>query len=142
MNDEEYEAQKARVDKLAETWIKSIGLGWWRIEIVHVRDSGNYSPDGEPSPDGVACCKADWRYGHATVTFNLPRVAEKDDASLEWIFVHELMHIFLNELRAYVGDSNKLVADRDDWLAHEERAASTLASGFIWLRDSMREVVH
>lgn len=138
MNDVEFAAQMTRLRKLADKWVKPIGLGWWRVEAEYERDSGNYHVDGEPSPNGVANIKADWRYMHATITFNMLRVAEQDDEHLEWIYVHELMHIFLNETRDLKGDG-QLTTVRDDWLNHEERIASTLAHAFIWIRNDAIE---
>ena len=38
MTDAEYEEQKERVNRLAQTWISALGLRWWRIHMVWVRD--------------------------------------------------------------------------------------------------------
>lgn len=125
MTDEEYEAQKRRILALCQKWVSPIGLGWWDIEFGYER--ANFEVDGNPSHDAVAKCTANWRYGHAYIGFNMPRVQEQTDERLERCFVHELMHIFLNETRE----------SDDDWLDHEERVASTLTKAFLWLRDSM-----
>ena len=57
---------------------------------------------------------------------DVEQVVEQTDDELEWAFVHELAHVFLNEMR-----------QEDDAAAHEERCASQLADAFIWLRESV-----
>lgn len=126
MNDEEYERQKQRLLTLIDRWVSALGLGWWDIEFAYER--GSFEVDGEPAPNAVASCAANWRYGHAYIQFNMQQVAAQSDPQhLERAFVHELMHIFLNETRE----------NDDDWLDHEERVASTLTKAFLWLRDSL-----
>lgn len=127
MNDEEFEKQKARIQTLTERWVKPLGLGWWDIGVVYERDI--FEVDGKPAPDAVGKCTANWRYAHACLTFNMPLVRQQTDEQLERIFLHELMHIFLNEARE----------NGDDWLDHEERVASTLTKAFLWLRDHLSE---
>lgn len=127
MDDAEYERQKQRLLDLSEKWIKVLGLAWWDIDLAYARDDYE-APPGASSPDlSLAYCAADWRYGHACITWNMPIVREQRDDKLERTFVHELMHIFLSETRE----------TGDDWLAHEERVASTLTKAFLWLRDSV-----
>ena len=132
MTDAEYEAQLGRIRALTDAWIAPLGLKWWRVNMEYVRDSGEYKLDGKASPDGVANTHADYRYLHATITWNIPRVAEQDEERLEWIFVHECCHILIQETRGPEGDGF------NDWLSHEERVCSTLASAFIWTRDSVK----
>jgi len=123
MNDAEYDTQKARIQVLIDRWVRRIGLGWWDLSFEYVR--AEFEVDGKPAPETSARCTANWRYGHAHLAFNMPRVADLEDQDLERCFVHELMHIFLNEARE----------SGDDWLDHEERVASTLTKAFLWLRD-------
>lgn len=129
MNDAEFEAQKGRLRELAQRWAKPLGLGWWEITHEYARDG--YEPPKEPA-DGaksVAHCKPDWRYAHALIVWNMAAVADTEDEELEYIFVHELMHIFLHEMRWY---------DHEHGLDHEERVATTLAKAFLWLRDELK----
>lgn len=129
MDDQEYARQKQRLLDLADKWIKPLGLGWWDISFEYARDD-YVAPENASSPDAsLAKCAANWRYGHACITWNMPRVREIEDAELERCFVHELMHIFLSETRE----------NGEDWLDHEERVASTLTKAFLWLRDSLAE---
>jgi hypothetical protein len=107
--------------------VAALGLAWWDIEFAYER--GSFEVDGEKAPSTVASCAANWRYGQAYIQFNMEQVAEQSDEKLERVFVHELMHIFLNETRE----------NDDDWLDHEERVATTLTKAFLWLRDSLTQ---
>lgn len=132
MNDAEYEAQKQRLRDLSHKWVEALGLGWWNIQLEYARD--NYEPaEGNTRNGELARCKTDWRYGHACITWNMLVLPGIDDEELELAFLHELMHIFLNEMRwARTNDS--------DSLDHEERVASTLTKAFLWFRDSLLAV--
>jgi len=123
MTDAEFEEAKARLLPYIERWIKPLGLNWWHIEFVYVRDE--FAVADKPAPRTLASCKANWRYLTATIEWNMARVAEEDDDDLERAFVHELCHVLINEMREH----------DDDWLDHEERVASTLTMAFIWLRE-------
>lgn len=124
MNDEEFERQKERIQALREKWVGPLGLKWWctnwkydRGDIADSDGYGNYP---------VAHCRADWRYLEATIEWSLPRVVNLSDQELENVLVHELMHIFVNEMR-------------EGKLKHEERVCETLARAFVWLRDDCKE---
>ena len=139
MNDEDFEAQRQRILVFIERWPKTLGLGWWRMSYVYDRDGSAFEKaeiaGGIRSPT-AARTVADWRYLEATITFNMPELVSEDDERLEYIFVHELMHVFLRENREGI-DADHI---RHDWLDHEERVATTLAHAFIWCRDEAKEV--
>lgn len=123
MTDSEYEAQKARIQALIERWVKPLGLAWWKLNFEWERDR---CKDDVTLGDGYSThvamrCYADWRYMEATIIVFLPSVAERRDDELEPLFVHELMHVFLREMR-------------EKGLDHEERVATTLAKAFVWVR--------
>lgn len=127
MTDAEYQAQKDRVKALIERWVKPIGLGWWRIDFNWSRERKEPADDSPSATRCVMECHALWKYRKATITCYVPAVEEiEDDEYLEWIFIHELMHIFVNEIR-----------EPEDWMSHEERVCSELASAFQWLRQSL-----
>lgn len=132
MDDAEYEHQKQRLLALADKWVRPLGLGWWDIQYAYARD--DYEPPKQASSEdhSVAHCSADWRYGYACITWNMPLVREQDDEKLERIFVHELQHIFLHEMR-WTADNS------DDSIDHEERVASIYTKAFLWLRDALLE---
>lgn len=123
MNDEEFERQKTRIATLRERWWKPLGVGWWDIEFKFVRT--DFAVDGNPEPDTIAYTTCDWRYMHGTVHWNMPQVREIDDDELERAFVHEAVHILLQEVLN--------VEQRD----HHERVTTTLTKAFLWLRDEL-----
>ena len=134
MDDAEFERQKRRISDLADRWIKPLGLNLGRVRLIFERDSGVFEEShakftGVVPPAGLkpaAFCLTDWRYIDSSIHFNLYETFGLDDEELEETFVHELQHIFLNEMR-------------EEGIDHEERVATTLARAFIELRDSIAE---
>lgn len=120
ISDADFALCRKRVNALAKKWVKPLGLGYWTthlnflVEIV--RDGGNAV--------GMTC-DADWRYQEATITVNVRAVKDLTDSELESCFVHELMHIFLNEMRE--GD-----------IKHEERVATQLQKAFLWAVENVQ----
>jgi hypothetical protein len=108
-----------KMKDLFHFWINATGLAWWRINFNYTNDYTAF-----PEPDCVMTCDADWKYMTAYINVNLPRLELHREDGLEEMVLHELMHIFLNEMR-----------DGDGCTPHEERVASTLARGFLWARD-------
>lgn len=134
MNDEEFERQKKRIQTLTERWLKPLGMNWGRLHIVYERDSGRFEEErakyGRADERGtgtcLAFCRTDWRYAESTIVFNILCVVDLDDDELDEAYVHELMHVFLNEMR-------------EEGIDHEERVATSLAKAFVWLRDALTE---
>lgn len=134
MKDADFDKQKNRIRKLADEWVTPIGLGWWTIDLA-------YSEASKPSKknDGAFCaadCKADWEYRQATITFYMPDIADMSDETLEYCFVHELCHIFVNEMRMW-GTETIESEKYGHCIRHEERVVTDLARGFIYLRDHL-----
>ncbi len=126
MTDAEYAEQKARVEALVERWLGTLGLRWWRTEIVYCR-KWITDDQGEPDLDSHARTRVHWQYLDAEMQWNMPRLHELSDEQLELIFVHECMHILVNEMRD----------DKADELPkHEERVATLLAKAFLWVREA------
>ena len=73
--------------------------------------------DGEVSSEAVASAKVRWEYRRATLSWNTQEVAKLNDADLEEVFLHESMHVLLNEMREVVAGNIKA----------EERSATTFA---------------
>lgn len=129
MNDVEYEAQKARIVALQERWVKPIGLGGWRIKTAYRREA--FTDDRFTK--AAMICTAKWQYMEALIEVSCSKIADMGDDELEQAYVHELGHIFLNEMAK---GCEKCAADGQA-SNHEERVATTLALAFIWLRDSL-----
>lgn len=103
-------------------WTHNTGLGWWKVDILYDDDRQAY--EGENGYETVMRCFADWRYGTAQVYVNVLKAKTLDKQELEMCVVHELMHVFLNEMR-------------EGEIKHEERVATTLAKAFLWCRDGV-----
>lgn len=131
MNDAEYETQKQRVERLIERWVKPIGLGWWCINWVWHREERR-SDDLTGIEVCAMDCHANWKYLEARINVYLPAVEQFDDDRLEYFVVHELMHVFLQEMQAPM----QTQAEADTMAAHEERVATTLAHALIWARQA------
>jgi len=117
MDDKEYESLKAEIEEFLGRWVDLLHLDRWKIKAEYDREGFS---DGEEAP-GVGTagkCRANWRYEYATIHFNMPVMAECDDR--EYVVIHELQHILVNETRS----------NGDDWLDHEERVVHRLARAF------------
>lgn len=137
MKKKTYKRLRKKLLALSEKWCKPIGLGWWRITLSYDR-TGESFKDSESTENGyhsgvAARCFPDWRYSVATIVCNMPELARLDDEQLEYIFVHELMHIFLHEMREGANERKQL--------PHEERVATALAKAFIWHAEHLQSNV-
>lgn len=135
MNDREYSAQKRRLEALRKKWLRTIGLGWWSIDIVYNR--GDPEKASRDAPDGwttAAVASVQWEYKAATITFNMRVVEGMSDAKLERVYVHELGHVLLNQMRAYRSDDGSSTEVR-----HEEFVATSLADALIWAWEAGRD---
>lgn len=126
MKDEDFNRQLDRIRPLADKWITPLGLKWWRKIDIHYSDTPK-----ENSPDCVADTHVLWEYMEATITFYLLKVETISDADLEYSFVHECMHILVQEMRWQD-------AAKADNIHHEERVCTSLARGFLWTRDAAK----
>ena len=127
MTDAEYRVAKKRIEALIEKWARPTGLRWWKIQYEYFRGPFPAYPGEVPNGRGdepAADCKVRWQYGKAWIRFDVDALGPYTDKELEWVVVHEHMHVFLNEMR-------------EEGVDHEERVASNLADAFIWLRESI-----
>ena len=133
MTDAEYAELKARLQLLAAKWHAVLGLKDWHVKYRYCRTG--LPPRGLDTPDtstvALARARVSWQYLDAEISFDMPLAAELDDKRLEWVFVHECMHVLINEMRWQDhGDA--------DNLDHEERVATVLARSFIWAYEAGR----
>lgn len=132
MNDREYRRQKRRVERVFDRWRAPLGLGWWRVGLVWSRERDRVRPDTDVAANGVEVTAArttvSWPYREATIEFFLPALEDVSDERLEYIVVHECMHILVNEMRWVDGGA--------DNIEHEERVVTDLAKAFRWVRDA------
>lgn len=121
MTDKQYKKTKKRVRKVLEWWIDRMGLQWWDdIQIRFHRDVSD-----APDPLAAGHVTFTWCYQQATIHFYLPNLVDKDDAELEKIVVHELVHILTAELLTFDADDNP----------HKEHGTVTVTKAFLWVRD-------
>ena len=123
MKDTEFKRQKKRIVTLIDKWHTLLGLKWWKLSYFYGESSVSMPKD--VNEDTMAACKVRWEYMEAVITWNMQKVQDQNDKELENAFLHECMHILVNEMRA----------DRKD-IKHEERVCSTLANAFIWVREA------
>lgn len=140
MTDAEFEAQQARIVTLEQRWFEPLGLKAWKINTVFVRS--DFTMDGEPAADTLATAKTSSEYMMATISWNMPVVIDHDDRELERIFLHEMMHVMVNEMRPsrMNDDINRALKAEDSW--HEERVATMLGNAFLWTREAVLKEDH
>ena len=103
------EAQ-ARVERVTAQLETELGVGsWWSIK--HKFSEG---ADGETfmPPDGniptmartSACTVTQWMYRTAEITWYLPQIAITDDDKLEWIAIHEYVHMLNAPMATFLFD--------------------------------------
>lgn len=133
MKDADFKQQKARIQRLIARWVKTVGLGWWKVHFDYWDDPSKFHAEdnGHVATRALATTTADWRYMEATISFNMLAVEEMDDDDLEYAFVHELCHVLIHEMRA--DHEGERVHEHVD---HEERVCTTLAHALLWTREA------
>lgn len=116
-----WKAERKRIRRIGKKWRHVLALYEWDLT-THFVD-GPLIVDGTLAPDAAGCASVDWQYRHADVSFNLEKTAKLTDTKLEEVYLHEMMHVLLHEMR-----------EHDPELKHEERVASTLAFAFMRTR--------
>lgn len=112
-----------------------MGLDWWTLKFVWDRDDKcELSKDGNGNYECVAHTEVHWQYLRASLTFHLPTVATETDDELEYIIVHELTHVLVNEMR-WVDAIAKDDDERRHNIQHEERVVTHIAQAFRWIRE-------
>jgi hypothetical protein len=124
------------VRQYIDYWIPVLGLdNWSRIDIT-------CSPSTKPDQDGVlgeTVCL--WQYLEADLIFYLGEFIKNDpdDERIEYIILHELCHVIVNEMNPYPQDSEERSIYRKYVVPHEERVVTQLALSFMRSRDTATE---
>ena len=91
---------EAQIRKLVAKWQKRLGLGEWHLMVKF-----------DDTMESIADCEAHWRYLHATIRFNLPkmdaRAACQPLETHELTVVHELTHVLLAPIDDMFGKYTK-----------------------------------
>lgn len=133
MTDAEYRVQRKRLMLLQDKWHSTLGLRWWNVTYSYSRD-----PLKSEAAEGRTCLAqtmVNWEYMKATITFDMQAVIDETDDDLEVCFVHECMHIFVNEMRMWA-ESEMPSGKMDEAIKHEERVVTQLTNAVIWSRKS------
>jgi hypothetical protein len=130
VNEDEFAVQKERVRNEFNRWRNVLGLDEWHIDLRY-RDGEFIKGDGSPSADAVGLTRVDWEYRRAAIDFRCDMIADLDAAELEYVVVHEGMHVLLNGQRAIRDLSEVGAAHREYERLFEEHTATTLARAFI-----------
>lgn len=104
-------------------WVHALGLDYGRVSILYVDQIEDTLEDGTIliNPNLTGRCHTDWRYQETTIYISLDAIKRMDKGEIEKVVVHELMHVFLNEMR-------------EEGIDHEERVATNLQKAFVWVR--------
>lgn len=138
MNDAEYEEQKDRIKAIYDRWDQVLGLRWWTVKQVWVRDLDGFQSESNGHTSFIVHARttASWPYMTATISFNLVDMANLDDKDAERVVVHELCHILVNEMR--YDETVSGLAHGENGRMHEERVVTTLAQAFLRVRNMDR----
>lgn len=118
-----YHAASDRIEAAVDRWRGLLGMHGWRIN-RSFHDGQYVMPDGRVSI-APASSHVKWEYLYAHLDFNVEEMAGMDDARVEEIVVHELMHVMVNEMRDLCAEEHPIL------IKHEERVCETLAQAFI-----------
>ena len=115
---------KKKIENYFHKWAQPLGLLWWEITITYFDDPGEVvRMFRDPGGGNIipAIVNADWKYGTASISINVPAFKGMKNRQIEKIIVHELVHVLVNEMR-------------EDGIEHEERVVTGLAKAFMWTR--------
>lgn len=125
MTDAEYKVEKARVQKYLDKWFKTMGLGWFRVDMEWSREH-----DGETA----ARTYSSWQYKTATITWFLPHLANQDDDKVEATVVHELVHVLLSGIAQNMVDDDETLSNQIN-----EYTTELVTSALLWTREAGRD---
>ena len=134
MNDAEYQTQVDRVTHLLDWWVTPTGLAAYRLRYTFYRSGFPDEPRSGTHCSIVARTRANWRYLDANIEWDIPEVEKCSDKDLEYMVLHELMHVHVNEL---------MTGCEHEEGGHEERVCTQLALAFQWVRRAAEsETIH
>ena len=102
-------------------WVRWLGLGYWTMSMAFC--SGLKKASNNIWLAGY--CHVEWKYLKAWVTFYPKAMRQMTEWEIERVVIHELMHVFLNEMR-------------ETGLDHEERCATQLQKAFSWVKGAKK----
>ena len=133
MDADAFELQKSRIRALFDRWRDVLSLDEWEVTLNY-RDGEFVKNDGTGSANAIGLTAVAWEYRRAAIDFRCDMTVDEDDDELEYIVLHEAMHILLNGMRSMREAGDNL--GRAYETLFEEHTATTLARAFIRARDS------
>lgn len=124
MNDASFAREKERVLTLSRHWRDLLGLSRWEITYAFFLENIPHDDDA------TMTCSVRWPYQTAYIRVNCSATEDMDDEHLETVFVHEMGHILVNQMRP---DDGPCTPD-------EERVVTMIADAILQVRDTAREV--
>jgi len=118
--------QAKRIKRLCRRWLRALGLEQWQLSF----DLADEHPLKGHHDNAIAYCSAQWEYMQATIVFS-PKIVDLDDSKLEYVFLHELTHAMINEMRDW--DDR----DTDAAMRHEERVVTLVSSALQRARNGV-----
>ena len=115
------------VESLYAKWRPILALDAWDVERKY--KDGVFLDGGKSSGDAVAVTRVSWEYRDATITFNTRKLAEAK--SVEYVVLHEAMHILLNGMRPVRTDHGDAGVYHQYDRIFEEHTCTTLARAFM-----------
>lgn len=110
-----------KFSKLVWKWRYKTWVSWWDIDVRYFSGKEYAKIEGykkRHASGSIATCHTDWRYLTACIDVNKSAIKDMNEEEIEYVVVHEIAHIFLNEMR-------------EKGIKHEERTATILARSFI-----------
>lgn len=131
MSPETFDEQKARIRAMFTRWRDVLSLDEWEVTLNY-HDGEFVKRDGSGSANAIGLTHVDWEYRRATIDFRCDMAVDEDDDEIEYVVVHEAMHVLLNGMRA-MREAGDTIGRAYESL-FEEHTATTLARAFIRAR--------
>lgn len=129
MRKADYRRHRDRVRALNEKWTYALGFRWWRHFEIRYYARRRDLPKAHRSRAGwdtVMWTTVRWDYLDAVIHVNVPAVARETEKDLEYIWLHELCHVAVNQMRPEGGSTPAE-------LRNEELVCTRLAQMFLWI---------
>lgn len=133
LTDKEFALTEKRIKALIKKWAEPLGFNWWKMTYSYVRNPEDMPERGDrrTGDSGWSCTASThtaWEYRDAKISFNMPACFLEKDDELEKVFVHELCHVLVNEMRELAPHERPFI----EWIAHEESVCTSLQRTIMW----------
>jgi hypothetical protein len=128
MTNKEFSQEKKRIAKYLDKWHKTLGMGWWEVQIVN--DRYYCQVDDHIKAETIA----DWGYKTAVITFYMPLTIKLSDQELEETIVHEYSHILTNPFYKSLPDEKD-----QNLVAICEYGTEMVKNALLWTRKAGKD---